>query len=103
MSILAAVSNGGPEASAAFAVIFMMVFWVAYIGFFVVLGLTSLAVSVLALVSLYRNRDKLRAIELAVWVGISLVVTIVGPLCWFIIGRRKMLDDVRAHEQPTPA
>ncbi|MBH0117288.1 PLDc N-terminal domain-containing protein [Salinibacterium sp. NG253] len=103
MSIFAAVSNGGPDGSAAIAVVFMMIFWFAYIGFFVLIGLVSLAVSVLALVSLYRNRDKLRAIELAVWVGISLVVTIAGPLCWFFIGRRKMLDDERAHEQPTPA
>ncbi|MBH0130888.1 PLDc N-terminal domain-containing protein [Salinibacterium sp. NK8237] len=103
MSIFAAVSNGGPDGSAAVAIIFMMIFWFAYIGFFVVLGLTSAIVSVLALVSIYRNRATLRGIELAAWVAISLVITIAGPLCWFLIGRRKMLDDVRAEEQPTPA
>lgn len=103
MSIIAAVSPSGPDGSAAIAVVFMMVFWLASIGFFVLLGLVSLAASALALVSLYRNRDKLRAIELAVWVGISLIATILGPLCWFFIGRRKMLDDERAQEQAAPA
>ena len=103
MSILAAISNIGPDASAAFAVILMMAFWVAYIGFFLVMALTSLVISVLALVSLYRNRAKLRAIELAAWVGISLIITIVGPLSWFLIGRKKMLEDASAQEHPTPA
>ena len=103
MSIFAAVSNGGPDGSAAFAVVFMMIFWFAYIGFFIVLGLASAVVSVLALVSIYRNRSQLRGIELAAWVAISLAITIAGPVCWFLIGRRKMLDDARAEEQPTPA
>ncbi|MBH0009728.1 PLDc N-terminal domain-containing protein [Salinibacterium sp. SWN1162] len=103
MSILTAVSNSGPDGSTAIAVIFMMVFWVAYAGAFMIFGLVSLAASVLALVSLYRNRDKLRAIELAAWVGICLLLTILGPLSWFLIGRRKMLDDSRAEEQSPSA
>ncbi|MEV8254407.1 hypothetical protein AB0O95_10640 [Rhodoglobus sp. NPDC076762] len=96
MSVFAATTNGAPES--AIAAIIFMVFWFGYIGFFVVAGLASAVVAVLALVSLYRNRDKLRAIELAVWVGISLVVTIAGPLCWFLIGRKKMLEDTRADQ-----
>ena len=78
-----------------------MAIWFSYLGFFVVVGLASAVVSVLALVSLYRNRDKLRGIELAAWVAISLAISIAGPICWFLIGRRKMLDDVHAEEQGT--
>ena len=99
MSIFAAVNNGGAESALA-AVIFMAI-WFSYLGFFVVVGLASAVVSVLALVSLYRNRDKLRGIELAAWVAISLAISIAGPICWFLIGRRKMLDDVHAEEQGT--
>lgn len=101
MSILTAVHNGAPES--AIAAIIFIVLWFGYFGFFVVMGLVSAVVSVLALVSLYRNRDKLRNIELAAWVAISLIVSIAGPLCWFLIGRRKTLDDSRAQEQSTPA
>ena len=101
MSILTAASSGGAESALA-AVIFMAV-WFSYLGFFVVVGLASAVVSVLALVSLYRNRDKLRSIELAAWVAISLAISIAGPICWFLIGRRKMLDEAPTEEPATSA
>lgn len=56
-------------------------------------GVAVLALSIYALVDLFVTaKDRLRAFPLSVWAGIIIVLPVVGPALWLMIGKNKPLQ-----------
>jgi hypothetical protein len=53
-------------------------------------GVAVVALTIYGLVDLFlTSRSRLRAFPLPVWVGIILVLPIIGPLLWLVIGKNR--------------
>jgi hypothetical protein len=45
--------------------------------------------AIAALVSIYRIRERMVGLEVALWVAVAVFLPAVGPLLWFVLGHRK--------------
>ena len=53
-------------------------------------GVAIVALTIYALVDLFvTGRSRLRAFPLPVWVGIIVVLPVIGPVLWLVIGKNK--------------
>ncbi|WP_165068169.1 PLDc N-terminal domain-containing protein [Marisediminicola senii] len=50
----------------------------------------ALSAAALAIISIYKAREHIPQLACAIWVLVALAFPLVGPLSWFLIGRRSL-------------